>query len=313
MKLQFMLLALILSALGTASAADWHMIPTDIKENPTGLFFIDENNGYLVSREGSIFKLGLTDTGWTYSKTFVGFSLNGIHLFAGGKKGVVFGDKGKISITEDFGRNWSTDSMISTYRFTDMVFFDTLEWVVVGTDSEKGTATKGIAFKTKDGGKNWIPLSIKGRRFYSIDKSPEGFLTVAGQNFIHISRDSGTSWQAIQIHSRGNVKTASIRGSRGIMVGKGGYLALSNDGGQNWEAKPILDEKISFYNLLMVDSRRAFIVGSLGEILYTEDSGHNWIPQPSTAIYDLLGILQAGNKIYAYGRSGTLIYTELEK
>jgi len=313
MKLKVILLALILPALEIASAADWHIVPTDITEDLTGMFLIDESNGYLVSKDGSIFKFILTDTGFKYDRTSSHNSLNSICFPANDKMGIALGNKGKILRTEDYGLHWLTDSMSITYSFKDLIFLDTLTGIIVGTDYKKGAASEGIVFKTEDGGRSWAPLDAKGKRFYYVNKSPEGILTIIGQHFMHISRDSGTSWQKEQIPAGGNARAIAVRGSNGIMVGKSGFLALSNDGGKKWETMPILNEAISFHDLLMIDSLRAYIIGSTGEILYTEDSGHNWIPQPSGAVFDLFDIRRAGNKIYVCGKKGTLIYTDLEK
>ena len=105
-------------------------------------------------------------------------------------------------------------------------------------------------------------------------------------------------------------KSLAIRGSKGIMVGMGGFLALSDDSGKNWQPKNIMSEKFSFYRLLMIDSLRAYAVGSNGEILYTEDAGYNWVPEASGTIHELLDIQMIGKRIYACGKKGALIYKE---
>ncbi len=295
------------------SAADWHIISAGISEDLSGLHFTDDKNGYLVSRRGSIYHLQLTDSGWVFDETSLKKPLKGIHFHEDGKTGIVFGDKGVILRTNDSGANWTLDSMNATYNFSDLIFFDNLKGIIVGTDYKKGGGTPGIAYKTNDGGQTWQPLKIDGKRFYSLKKSDDGQLAITGLAFVYISNDGGISWQAVRIPSQGYAQATAINGKKGIMIGKGGFLALSDDGGKNWESMPILKEIVSFYNVLMLDSRRAYIIGSMGEILYTEDSGHNWIPEPSGAVNDLQDIQRVGNKIFVCGKRGALVYTEIEE
>ncbi len=295
------------------SAADWHIISAGISEDLRGLHFTDDKNGYVVSKRGSIFHLQLTDGGWVFDETALKKPLKGIHFHEDGKTGIAFGDKGVILRTNDSGENWALDSMKATYNFSDIIFFDNLTGIMIGTDYKKGGGTPGIAYKTTDGGETWRLLKIKGKRFYSIKKTENSPLIITGMGTVHTSRDSGISWQEVKIPSRGYAQATVINGKKGIMVGKGGFLALSDDGGKSWEAKPILNEIVSFSNILMLDSRRAHIIGSMGEILYTEDSGHNWIPEPSGAVYDLQDIQQVGNKIFVCGKRGMLVYTEIEE
>ncbi|RKX23847.1 MAG: hypothetical protein DRP46_14150, partial [Candidatus Zixiibacteriota bacterium] len=92
-----------------------------------------------------------------------------------------------------------------------------------------------------------------------------------------------------------------------------GLLALSSDRGRTWELTGAIVDTATFFDILMLDSKRAYIVGTGGEILYTGDSGRNWTPEASTTGFDLNAVHLAGNRIFVCGKKGTLIYTDLEK
>ncbi len=294
-----------------ALAADWHIIPVSISDDLSGVHFLDDKNGYVVSRRGSIFHLQSTDTGWVFEETPLDKPLQGIYFHNNGKDGIAYGDKGVILRTNDSGANWTLDSMPVTYNFTDLIFLDSLNGIIVGIDYEKGGGTPGIAYKTIDGGLTWRPLKINGKRFYSISKNENNLLVITGLEFVYTSGDSGATWHAAKIPSQGYAQAAAINDKTGIMVGKGGFLALSDDAGKSWKSMPILNKIGSYVGILMLDPRRAYIIGSMGEILYTDDSGYDWIPEPSGAVYDLLDIQRVGNKIFVCGKRGGLVYAEI--
>jgi photosystem II stability/assembly factor-like uncharacterized protein len=311
--MRFFLLALIFLTGSLLSATDWHIISTDISEDLLGLHFTNDKNGYVASSRGSIFHLQLTDSGWVFDENSLKKTLKGIYFHEDGKSGIAFGDKGLILRTNDFGANWVPDSLPATYNFADIIFYDNLTGIMVGTDYKTGGGTPGVVYKTTDGGETWQPLKIDGKRFYSIKKTENGPLTITGFETVYTSSDGGDNWQTAEIPSHKYGLATAINGKKGIMIGKGGFLALSDDSGKSWESMQILNEIVSFFNLLMLDSRRAYIIGSMGEILYTEDSGYNWIPEPSGATNDLQDIQKVGNKIFVCGKRGTLLYTELEE
>jgi photosystem II stability/assembly factor-like uncharacterized protein len=297
---------------GAVSAADWHLIPLNTTDNFNGLHFTDENHGFIASTNGAIYELNLTNRGWLYKKNHVEKPLKGLAFQKNEKDGIAYGIQGIYYRTNDSGVTWILDSLKKTYAFSGLIFLDDGTGIMVGIDYTQGAGTPGVALKTTDNGLKWQVLDLKGIRFFDIMKSPDGPLVLTSLEDIFLSNDEGASWQAAKVAARGYVQAADVYGDKGIMVGKKGYLALSDDGGKNWEALPILDQMSSFNDVLMLDSKRAFIIGTAGEILYTDDSGHNWIPEASEAIEDLMDIQRIGNKIFVCGKGGTLVYTEIE-
>lgn len=312
MKLRLFFLLCILYLGGQLSAADWHIIPVDISDDLSGMHFTDENNGFITSTSGSIYHLQKSDSGWVFEEQQLNRPVKGVRFDKNGKDGIAYGIKGVLFKTNDSGKTWKLDTLNESYAFGGLTYLDDGSVILIGIDYAKGAGTVGIALKSTDKCQTWQPLNVKGKRFFSLAESPDGKLILTSLENIYLSKNNGASWQAVKVPARGYVQATAIYGDNGIMIGKGGYLALSDDGGENWEALPILDNKRNFNDLLMLDSRRAYIVGTKGEILYTDDAGHNWIPEPCGAPDDLADIERVGNKLFVCGKKGGLVYTEID-
>jgi photosystem II stability/assembly factor-like uncharacterized protein len=310
---QFLLaITFLLAAPGQARGADWHLIRMANHENFEGLHFIDETRGFIVTNKGNILTIQESDSGWTARSLPVHNSLENICFTPDGKAGFAFGSDGIIFKTEDSGRTWSSDTLRSNARLRDMAFFDPLRGVLIGEFLTRDKGTKGVTYITADGGRNWNQIDIEGWRFNCVDASPQGTAVIIGIRRIFVSHDYGTTWSIIHLPGKTVPEAAAIRDNNGIIVGKSGFLSLSDNRGASWNEKQIISWRINMSGLLMIDSLRAYAVGSTGEILYTDDAGLNWIPEPSGTAENLNDIHMAGNRIFVCGRNGALTYTELK-
>jgi photosystem II stability/assembly factor-like uncharacterized protein len=295
-----------------AGGAEWRQIPSGTFEDFHGLFFINDSLGYVVTNRGNIMKFYLTDSVWKIDTTSTAIVLMDIYFPGNGAKGFAFGAKGHIIKTEDSGKQWSKESHDSLAWFEDMVFLDSSSGMVVGYKDRHRGVGPGVGWITSDGGKTWNPLEIKAMGVSSVDKSSSGILTVTGRERLFISRDSLNSWDKIEVPGKREARAAAIEGNRGIIVGMKGFLALSEDGGKTWGEKEIISITVSLHDVIMMDSKKAYAVGSKGYILYTDDSGRNWIPEFSRTTFDLHDVQVVGNKIFACGDRGTLLFAELD-
>jgi photosystem II stability/assembly factor-like uncharacterized protein len=88
---------------------------------------------------------------------------------------------------------------------------------------------------------------------------------------------------------------------------------LSSDTGKTWQKYAVLSEDKHLVDLVMIDSKRAYAAGGDGNILYTDDSGRDWVPEASGTNTQLVEIRQLGNRLYACGGEGVVIYKVLGK
>src|SRR5438876_852445 len=71
---------------------------------------------------------------------------------------------------------------------------------------------------------------------------------------------------------------------RAVVVGYGGKIIETTDGGRSWEQHPSGVEH-ALYAVRFVDDQHAWISGQDGVILHTEDGGKTWQKQESNAIF----------------------------
>lgn len=311
MRVAIFLTWLVLLSSGTALSGSWHQIPNQFTEQFNSICFVDESHGFIATKIGAIYSINETGGRWKYDKVSFGEALEGIYFLDNGRIGFAFGAKGIIRKTHDSGRHWSHDTLDPEVRFYDMRFFDSTTGILIGVRNDKGKVN-GIAYRTPDAGKSWDPVETNDRRFRSLCLSEEGLAVITSIHNILLSDNYGESWTNLKIPQKINPQATAISGKSGIMIGMRGSLALSGDAGQSWEEKQIISEKISLFDVLMIDSRRAYAAGTDGQILYTDDFGHNWIPEASGTPYDLLDIEIVGNRIFACGKAGALVYKEFE-
>jgi len=289
----------------------WNHLPVKNIGDWRGLHFIDENYGFLVSRQGYQVTLNYDDSLWISQDKILERSLNGICFSPGGETGIAYGARGRLYRTLDSGRNWSIVSISPKYWFYDMVYRDSYAFLV-GTELISRGKSTGLALVTVDRGQSWKRLEIEGNSLISLDIAPDETITIVDQQGILISRDTGQVWEKLPIPGEGPAKAAAVRGKRGIMVGLSGFLALSEDGGRSWYEFDVIPENISLVDLEMVDSRRAYAIGGNGVILYTEDGGYNWTPQIASMEFDLEEIHRAGNRVFVGGKTGALMYIDVD-
>jgi len=292
--------------------AQWHKIPTGIVDDIRGISFCAENVGYGVTSRGAILRFTGLGQPWKIDTLAGTKLLEDVFFFSGGRKGFAYGSTGSFFATEDGGLNWTPYKFDTSLWLADMAFLDSKHGFLVGYDIHD-PQNKGTLFYTSNSGKKWDTLSVSGRQLQTINISPQGVITVSGAEKIFISRDKGKTWETPDVPSGLTIKAAAIRGNQGIMVGMGGALALSNDAGKTWIKWNAFANNIHLFSLLMLSPTTAYAVGSDGYILYTDDAGKNWVPQASGSTFQLLDIQLIGNKIFASGSSGTVVYRNLEE
>jgi len=96
---------------------------------------------------------------------------------------------------------------------------------------------------------------------------------------------------------------------KALVVGYGGKILMTTDGGRTWKAKPSGTE-LALYNIQFVDSQNGWISGQDGLILHSTDGGESWqkrntaVPVPILALWFL-----DKNYGWAVGQQATYLRT----
>ncbi len=81
----------------------------------------------------------------------------------------------------------------------------------------------------------------------------------------------------------------AISAEKAVVVGYGGKILVTADGGKTWQAKASGTD-VALYNVKFVDAQNGWVCGQEGLILHTADGGETWHKQASgvnTAIFAL--------------------------
>src|SRR5690242_2674061 len=90
---------------------------------------------------------------------------------------------------------------------------------------------------------------------------------------------------------------------RAFVVGYGGKIVETTDGGRTWEQRPSGVET-ALYGLRFTDEQNGWISGQEGVILHTADGGKTWQQQESNAVFvDPGDPDQTKHPLYLFGLS----------
>ncbi|QDT67242.1 Ycf48-like protein precursor [Planctomycetes bacterium MalM25] len=287
----------LLSAAPTLLAApgDSHRTLTDVLADEASLrdvTFADADHGWAVGDHGAI--LRTTDGGdrWRRLESPTHDRLDGV-CFLNANRGWAVGgavrpytheSRGVVLGTTDGGRTWETLSSGQLPRLRCVHFFDAARGVAAGD----GTAQhpSGI-FTTDDGGRHWRPLpGGEPRQWLAGDFTQDRLGELAGA----VAGLRGESARVAGRKVKPSLNAGDLRGgyavamrdaARGWLVGDGGLVRVTEDGGQAWSDPPAdppeaLNDSYD-WRAAAVRGDRVWIAGSPGAlVLASEDGGATW-------------------------------------
>ncbi len=95
-----------------------------------------------------------------------------------------------------------------------------------------------------------------------------------------------------------------------FVVGYGGKILETRDGGRSWDLRPSGTDK-ALFDVLFVDEKNGWIVGQEGLILHSTDGGQTWAKQESGTDHYLFAIAAASTeRLVAVGEASTIAASE---
>ena len=199
--------------------------------------------------------------------------------------------------------DWEVQSLAPDTSFRGSAVLEGIAWVA-GTDNR--------VYISKDNGKNWLDVSVKGfpltdLRDIEVFDANTAIVMGAGEgglSKLYITQNQGLSWELLFDNPDDLGFFNSIAfwdRNNGLLLGDpvgGCYVILrTSDGGKTWqriaqaELPEMLDKEVAFAasgNTLIVDkrSRAWFTSGGFSSSVYSSaDSGEHWRRRP-VALYD---------------------------
>ncbi len=263
----------------TNDSSSW--VETVVSTNPlVGGYFVDANNGYVVSVTGQTYVTTNGGNSWVTRATTAD-SLSGVY-FTGTTTGFAIGRNGSIYKTANSANGWHTLVSNTTQHLNGISFPSADVGYVVGENetilkTENGSAPGGSA--PEWGGVIWSPI--------------------AGGWF---PQTSGTTVRVSDIHF--------VDSLWGWVVGEGGYVRRTVNGGATWLDRSGLN--VSSPNAIWFsDSTKGYAVGANGTMSQYSSEWH-WADRSasngtSEHLYDVQFVgVDTG---YVVGANGTLLRT----
>ncbi len=255
------------------------------------IYFIDSNNGLVISVSGSL--LITHDGGQSWEHQALGFDDNPFQIqFVTEQIGWILGNNGKLYVTDDGGAHWDLqfeDVIKNIYKFHFVS--ETVGWAYT---------YRGAVLTTNDSGAHWdikmsvpyieppvepppwgYPISFL-EDLYFLNETHGWVLqqnnySTNPTNVVYYTNNSGSSWVSHLIPTQKYLnKIHFVDHLNGWVIGVEGTIFCSNDSGVNWYNQHSFTEEY-LMDIYSLNNSFSWICGTNGTILRTMDGGDNWI------------------------------------
>ena len=296
--------AFYLSTFAFAQQYGWKDISANMPGTPnlTDVFFVSDDEGWIVSNYPDPIIYHTTDGGETFEVQTTQYSCNAIYMIDK-NEGYAGGDNGRVYRTTDGGKNWIAIGSISV-TLTDISFppngdtgyccgfYGNIHAI---TPSDVTKMTSNI-----NGNLSSISFPVN---------SEEGW--VCGG--VVIRHYKNNIWNGDQEYPYGGYNAIYMVDSlNGWVGGDDGIIAHTEDG-QNWYEQTNPSQN-SIVDIFFLDENNGWAIGTGGKIIYTTNRGANWnVAGAGLTSYTLTGVhFTSPTNGYVVGNGKTLLkYGEL--
>jgi photosystem II stability/assembly factor-like uncharacterized protein len=183
-------------------------------------------------------------------------------------------------------------------------------WGTSGTGYAAGGG--GAIRKTSTNGASWVPLA---------SGTPEtlrdlAFVSAAGYACgdagTVVRTTNGTDWSGVPVGAAVTLRGVHfIDALTGWVVGDGGFIRRTVDGGASWAAPAVAATSRDLYDVWFVNASVGYAVGDYGTVVKTADGGARWteISKGSLASLNAVDFTGDGVKGLAVGNGGLILRT----
>ncbi|MBI2826241.1 MAG: hypothetical protein HYX69_16290 [Planctomycetia bacterium] len=282
--------------------------------------FVDGAQGWAVGDRGIIWHTADGGQSWQLQESGVDARLESVH-FVDGQAGwigggfqrpYVRGTSGVLLRTGDGGHTWGADQSLLVPAVKYVRFFGAAQgWVV----AEPSPLFPTGILHTGDAGRTWTPLAGRTVTAWGVADFHDPLAgAVAGPHGARASvRERGLDeWQQPEFGLREPRAMRITSASDGWMVGDGGLVLTTRDGGRSWRPPqtPLVADDFDF-RAVAARGRRSWIAGSPGSRVFASpDGGETWESFPTGQSLPLNALAFADDEHgWAVGALGTILAT----
>jgi photosystem II stability/assembly factor-like uncharacterized protein len=238
--------------------------------------------------------------------------------FLDDKKGWIAGSDGTFLETFDGGDSWRQTEKFTSDTIRQVYFSDKrTEWLLCERNVyNRGTRLLSYILQTTDGGANWekVEFADDGRgRVAKIIFNENGAALAIGEGGAIFTPDGeNKGWEKMPFF----IKYLLLDGvftdkSNGAIVGAGGSILFTENGGASWNKAGIYGDKTAkLHSVFFVNQKNGWAVGANGKIFQTISGGKNWREQNSGTTKNLNDIFFVDTaEGFAVGDEGAILHT----
>jgi photosystem II stability/assembly factor-like uncharacterized protein len=208
------------------------------------VYFFDEKLGWIVGEGPTIFSTSDAGKSWQERNLEDEMVILNDVAFFNANVGLMVGETGSVFYTEDGGNTWARQDSVTEQALMRICIVDDKHAWVCGL--------KGVLLRTEDMGKTWNQVAVSNgdtvmqEHIFNCKWIPSvggnDLLYIIGDGLIARSFDLGRSWRHTMQIVNNDTETSYLwfydmvfnEKSGGIIVGKNGLIALSDDA-ERWE------------------------------------------------------------------------------
>lgn len=288
----------------------------------TAITFVSADEGWAVGDRGVIWHTRDGGKTWKLQPSGVTCRLEAVQFLDSDNGFVVGGwiepythrSCGVVLRTRDGGRTWQASPDLTLPALRHVRFFDPRTGLALGDRS--ALYPTGV-FRSLDGGRTWTPLPKGQTAGWAAGdfSSPQGGAAVGwdGMPALILSQELRAS-RTESLAPRGVHRIRLLNSTTGWLVGDGGLVLTTSDGGLSWTspAGALPDSAGQFdFHALAVRDRHVWVAGAPGTcVFHSADGGATWEVLRTDQSLPLLGLWFLDEyRGWAVGALGTILHT----
>ncbi|MCX7955189.1 MAG: YCF48-related protein [Bacteroidales bacterium] len=246
----------------TNGGQTWSLIYSNSNQVLKDIYFIDENNGWVVGNDGLIMYTNNGGSNWTIQNSNTTQTLLSVY-FINQQKGWACGYGGTILSTNDGGNTWVHQSAPVTEIFYSIYFINENNGAIAGDF--------GYVLTTNDGGNTWSAYQEIGKEskkiptFYDVIMiNSNKIIAVGTYSTIEISQDGGNTWTKYTLTADDITAIDFYDELHGYVVDVSANIFKTFDGGLTWHklyTGNLLQEDVELLDVVTTDSNNVWVFG----------------------------------------------------